>query len=171
MMAQQKKQSKDLEKLFVEQLKDIYSAETQLVSALPKMAKAASTPELQQAFNMHLDETRNQVQRLEQLFEGLNATPRGKKCKGMEGLIEEGNELIQEKAEYDSETLDAGLIAAAQKVEHYEISAYGTVRAFAEQLGRQDAVKILNQTLDEEYGADRKLSAIAEGMVNQQAAR
>jgi ferritin-like metal-binding protein YciE len=170
-MAQQKKQSKDLEKLFVEQLKDIYSAETQLVSALPKMAKAASTPELQQAFNMHLDETRNQVQRLEQLFEGLNATPRGKKCKGMEGLIEEGNELIQEKAEYDSETLDAGLIAAAQKVEHYEISAYGTVRAFAEQLGRQDAVKILNQTLDEEYGADRKLSAIAEGMVNQQAAR
>jgi ferritin-like metal-binding protein YciE len=169
-MAQQKKQSKDLEKLFIEQLKDIYSAETQLVSALPKMAKAATTPELQEAFNMHLDETRNQVQRLEQLFEGINATPRGKKCKGMEGLIEEGNELIQEKAQYDTDTLDAGLIAAAQKVEHYEISAYGTVRAFAEQLGRQDAVKILNQTLDEEYGADRKLTAIAENMVNQQAA-
>jgi ferritin-like metal-binding protein YciE len=170
-MAQQKKHSKDLEKLFIEQLKDIYSAETQLVSALPKMAKAASTPELQQAFNMHLDETRNQVQRLEQLFEGINASPRGKKCKGMEGLIEEGNELIKEKAEYDSDTLDAGLIAAAQKVEHYEISAYGTVRAFAEQLGRRDAVDILNKTLDEEYGADRKLSAIAEGMVNQQAAQ
>jgi ferritin-like metal-binding protein YciE len=170
-MAQQKKHSKDLEKLFIEQLKDIYSAETQLVSALPKMAKAASTPELQQAFNMHLDETRNQVQRLEQLFEGINASPRGKKCKGMEGLIEEGNELIKEKSEYDSDTLDAGLIAAAQKVEHYEISAYGTVRAFAEQLGRRDAVDILNKTLDEEYGADRKLSAIAEGMVNQQAAQ
>jgi ferritin-like metal-binding protein YciE len=170
-MAQQKKQSKDLEKLFIEQLKDIYSAETQLVSALPKMAKAASTPELQEAFNMHLDETRNQVQRLEQLFEGINASPRGKKCKGMEGLIEEGNELIQEKADYDPETLDAGLIAAAQKVEHYEISAYGTVRAFAEQLGRQDAVQVLNQTLDEEYATDRKLSAIAENMVNAQASQ
>jgi ferritin-like metal-binding protein YciE len=170
MMAQQKKQSKDLEKLFIEQLKDIYSAETQLVSALPKMAKAASTPELQAAFNMHLDETRNQVQRLEQLFEGMDASPRGKKCKGMEGLIEEGNELIKEKADYDADTLDAGLIAAAQKVEHYEISAYGTVRAFAEQLGRQEAVEVLNQTLDEEYAADRKLSTIAENMVNAQAA-
>ncbi len=163
-------QNKDLEKLFVEQLKDIYSAETQLVSALPKMAKAASTPDLQQAFNMHLDETRNHVQRLEQLFDGINASPRGKKCKGMEGLIEEGNELIQEKAQYDADTLDAGLIAAAQKVEHYEISSYGTVRAFAEQLGRQDAIKLLNQTLDEEYGADRKLTSIAERMVNKQAA-
>lgn len=163
-------QNKDLEKLFVEQLKDIYSAETQLVSALPKMAKAASTPELQQAFNMHLDETRNHLQRLEQLFDGINASPRGKKCKGMEGLIEEGNELIQEKEQYGAETLDAGLIAAAQKVEHYEISSYGTVRAFAEQLGRQDAIKLLNQTLDEEYGADRKLTSIAERMVNKQAA-
>jgi ferritin-like metal-binding protein YciE len=170
MMAQQK-QSKSLEKLFVEQLKDIYSAETQLVSALPKMAKAASTPELQQAFNMHLDETRNQVQRLEKLFEGMDASPRGKKCRGMEGLIEEGNELIKEKAEYDSDTLDAGLIAAAQKVEHYEISAYGTVRAFAEQLGRREAIDILNQTLDEEYATDRKLSAIAESMVNQEAVK
>jgi ferritin-like metal-binding protein YciE len=170
MMAQQKQQ-KSLEKLFVEQLKDIYSAETQLVSALPKMAKAASTPELQEAFNMHLDETRNQVQRLEKLFEGIDASPRGKKCRGMEGLIEEGNELIKEKAEYDPETLDAGLIAAAQKVEHYEISAYGTVRAFAEQLGRQEAMDILNQTLDEEYAADRKLSAIAESMVNQEAVK
>lgn len=164
-------QNKDLEKLFVEQLKDIYSAETQLVSALPKMAKAASTPELQQAFNMHLDETRNHVQRLEQLFDGINSSPRGKKCKGMEGLIEEGNELIQEKSQYDAETMDAGLIAAAQKVEHYEISSYGTVRAFAEQLGRQDAVKLINQTLDEEYSADRKLTAIAESRVNKQAAR
>ena len=163
-------QNKDLEKLFVEQLKDIYSAETQLVSALPKMAKAASTPELQQAFNMHLDETRNHVQRLEQLFDGINSSPRGKKCKGMEGLIEEGNELIQEKAQYDAATLDAGLIAAAQKVEHYEISSYGTVRSFAEQLGRQDAIKLLNQTLDEEYAADRKLTSIAERMVNKQAA-
>lgn len=163
-------QNKDLEKLFVEQLKDIYSAETQLVSALPKMAKAASTPELQQAFNMHLDETRNHVQRLEQLFDGINSSPRGKKCKGMEGLIEEGNELIQEKSQYDAETMDAGLIAAAQKVEHYEISSYGTVRAFAEQLGRQDAVKLINQTLDEEYSADRKLTAIAESRVNKQAA-
>jgi ferritin-like metal-binding protein YciE len=163
-------QNKDLEKLFVEQLKDIYSAETQLVSALPKMAKAASTAELQQAFNMHLDETRNHVQRLEQLFDGINTSPRGKKCKGMEGLIEEGNELIQEKAQYNADTLDAGLIAAAQKVEHYEISSYGTVRAFAEQLGRQDAIKLLNQTLDEEYGADRKLTSIAERMVNKQAA-
>ena len=163
-------QNKDLEKLFIEQLKDIYSAETQLVSALPKMAKAASTPDLQQAFNMHLDETRNHVQRLEQLFDGINSSPRGKKCKGMEGLIEEGNELIQEKAQYDADTLDAGLIAAAQKVEHYEISSYGTVRAFAEQLGRQDAIKLLNQTLDEEYSADRKLTSIAERMVNKQAA-
>lgn len=165
----QQKQSKTLEKLFIEQLKDLHSAETQLVTALPKMAKAASTPELQEAFNMHLDQTRNHVQRLEQLFETLEQSPRGKKCKGMEGLIEEGNELLQEKAQFDAETLDAGLIAAAQKVEHYEISAYGTVRAFAEELDRKDAVKILGQTLDEEYAADRKLTTLAENRVNREA--
>jgi ferritin-like metal-binding protein YciE len=165
------KQNKTLEKLFIEQMKDLHSAETQLVSALPKLAKAASAPELQEAFNMHLDQTRNHVQRIEKLFEKMEQSPRGKKCRGMEGLIEEGNELIQEKAQYDPDTLDAGLIAAAQKVEHYEISAYGTVRAFAQQLGRQDAIEVFNQTLDEEYAADRTLSALAESGVNQEAAK
>lgn len=164
------KQSKNLEKLLIEQLKDLHSAETQLVAALPKLAKAASTPELQAAFNLHLDETRNHVQRIEQIFESLEGSPRGKKCHGMEGLIEEGNELIKEKAEYDADTLDAGLIAAAQKVEHYEISAYGTVRAFAQHLGLQDAVKLISQTLEEEYAADRKLTALAESRVNPEAA-
>ncbi len=164
-------QNQNLEKLFVEQLKDLYSAEKQLVSALPKMAKAASSPQLQQAFNMHLDQTRNHVSRLEQIFGGMQQGPDGKKCKAMEGLIEEGEDLIKEKGKFDNQTLDAGLIAAAQKVEHYEISGYGTVRTFAEQLGHADVVRILQQTLEEEKAADKKLTTLAEGGVNQQAAR
>ena len=162
-------QNKDLEKLFVEQLKDIYSAETQLVSALPKMAKAASTPELQQAFNMHLDETRNHVQRLEQLFDGINASPRGKKCKGMEGLIAEGEEMIKMKG--DPAAIDAGLIAAAQRVEHYEIAGYGCVRTYAEQIGDQQGMRLLQQTLDEEGLTDKKLTKLAEQVINIEAER
>lgn len=170
-MAQSQNQNKSLEKLFVEQLKDLYSAEKQLVSALPKMAKAASSPQLQEAFNMHLDQTRNHVSRLEQIFDTMQQGPNGKKCKAMEGLIEEGDELIKEKSQFDADTLDAGLIAAAQKVEHYEMAGYGTVRAFAEQLGHSDAVRILQQTLDEEKAADQKLTMLAESGINPQAAK
>lgn len=156
-------------KLYIEELKDLYSAETQLTKALPKMAKAASSDELRQAIEQHLKETEGHVQRLEQIFEKLERSPRGKRCKGMAGLIEEGSELLKEKGEMEAEVLDAGLIAAAQRVEHYEIAAYGTARTFAQRLGQQEVAKLLQQTLDEEYAADRKLTAIAEGGVNQEA--
>lgn len=156
-------------KLYVEELKDLYSAETQLTKALPKIAQAASSEQLRQAFEQHLKETEGHVQRLEQIFEKLEWSPRGKRCKGMAGLIEEGSELIGEKGALDADVLDAGLIAAAQRVEHYEIAAYGTARAFAEQLGHREAAQLLQQTLDEEYAADKHLTAIAEGGVNQEA--
>lgn len=153
----------------MEELKDLYSAETQLTKALPKMAKGANSPQLRQAFESHLKETEVHVQRLEQIFEGLDGSPRGKKCKGMEGLIEEGAELLKEKSDFDPDTLDAGLIGAAQRVEHYEIAAYGTARTFAEQLGEEKAASLLQQTLDEEYAADKKLTALAESGINQEA--
>lgn len=157
-----------LEDLFIDNLKDLYSAEKQLVQALPRMAKAASTPELRRAFQGHLKETRGQVTRIEKIFKGLDARPGGKKCAGMEGLIEEGKEVIKE-AEEEGSVLDAGLIAAAQKVEHYEIASYGTVRAWAEVLGYTEAVRLLQETLDEESAANEKLSGLAEGGINEEA--
>ena len=157
-----------MEDLFMEQLKDTYDAEKQLVRALPKMAKAASFPELQEAFREHLEVTRGQVERLEQVFELLDAPARGKRCKGMAGLIEEGQELIGKKSA-DPDVLDAGLIAAAQKVEHYEIAAYGTLRSHAQQMGQNRIAKLLQQTLDEEGETDKRLTALAENLVNQEA--
>lgn len=156
-------------KLYVDQLKDLYSAETQLTAALPKLAKAASTPALQEAFQMHLEETKGHVQRIEQIFETLEGSPKGKKCKAMEGLIEEGAELLKEKNKFEAEVLDAGLIGAAQRVEHYEIAAYGTARTLAQQLGDTAAANLLQQTLDEEYAADQKLTALATGGINAEA--
>ena len=156
------------EDLFVEELKDLYNAEQQLTRALPKMAKAASTPELKKAFEQHLEETKNQVQRLEQVFELIGAPVKGKTCQAMKGLIEEGQELVKEGME--SPVLDAGIIGAAQRVEHYEIAGYGTARTMAETLGHTKAVKLLEQTLKEEKAADEKLTRIAESVVNVRAA-
>lgn len=156
-----------LEELLGEELKDLYSAENQLVKALPKMAKAAQTGELRQAFEMHLKETEKHVQRIEKACDKLGVKPRGKKCVGMEGLVEEGKEIMGEEAE--PAVMDAGLIAAAQKVEHYEMAGYGTVVAHAQQIGQNEVASLLQQTLDEEKAADAKLTQIAESMVNQQA--
>jgi ferritin-like metal-binding protein YciE len=155
-----------LEELLVDELKDLYSAENQIIKALPKMAKATSTPELKRAFERHLEETRRQVDRLEQIGEQLEIKLTGKKCKGMEGLIEEGKELM---GELEDEALDAGLIGAAQKVEHYEIAAYGTARAHAEMLGYNKAARLLQQTLNEEANTDKKLTQLAESLVNVEA--
>jgi ferritin-like metal-binding protein YciE len=156
-----------MQDLFIEQLKDLYSAEKQLVQALPKMAKAATTPELAQAITEHLSQTQNHVSRLEQCFEHLNASTRGKRCKGMEGLIEEGKEMIEEDGE--GVVKDAGLIAAAQRVEHYEISGYGTARTMASLLGLDDVADLLEETLGEEEAADKLLTQIAMDQVNPQA--
>jgi ferritin-like metal-binding protein YciE len=153
-----------LNDLFVSELKDLYNAETQLIKALPKMAKAASAPELRDAFLNHLEQTRGHVQRLETIFEGLGASPKGKKCKAMEGLIAEGKELLEEDAEPN--ILDAGLIAAAQRVEHYEMAGYGCVRTFARLLGEEAAEKLLQQTVDEETETDQKLTGLAETIIN-----
>jgi ferritin-like metal-binding protein YciE len=139
-----------------------------LTKALPKMAKAATNPELKQAFEEHLEQTQEHVRRLEQIFEKLGASPRGKKCKAMEGLIEEGKEIISEEGE--SPVLDAAIICAAQKVEHYEIAGYGCARTFASLLGDSEASDLLQQTLDEEGETDKRLTALAESSVNQEAA-
>jgi ferritin-like metal-binding protein YciE len=149
-----------LNALLEEQIKDLYNAENQLVKALPKMAKAASSPELKEAFTSHLEETKGHVDRLKQVAEILEIKPTGKTCKAMQGLVAEGAEVLEEDGE--EPVIDAALIAAAQRVEHYEISAYGTARAIAEQLGLKDVVKILQTTLDEESAADEKLSTISE---------
>ena len=156
-----------LEDLYIDMLKDLYSAEKQLVKALPKMAKNSQNAQLQKAFQEHLKQTEGHVERIERIFTELGGSPRGKKCMGMEGLVAEGNELLQEDAEPD--VLDAGLIAAAQKVEHYEIASYGTVRTWAERLGYNNAAKLLQQTLDEEGAANKKLTEIAETFVNMEA--
>ncbi|HEY8020586.1 MAG TPA: ferritin-like domain-containing protein [Thermoanaerobaculia bacterium] len=156
-----------LRDLYVEQLKDLYSAETQLVDALPKMADAAASPELKTAFREHLSQTRQHVERLEKVFRGMNEKPKGETCEGMKGLIKEGEEMIKMKGE--PEVIDAGLIAAAQRVEHYEIAGYGTVRTYAELLGDQEAVRLLERTLQEEEEADEKLTAIATSGVNEEA--
>jgi ferritin-like metal-binding protein YciE len=159
---------KDLNELFLDTLKDIYYAEKQILKALPKMAKAANSDELRAAFEKHHDETEGHVERLEQVFELLGKPARGKKCDAIEGIIEEGKEVMEEYA--DTPALDAGLLAAAQAVEHYEISRYGTLKAWAAKLGMKDAVKLLDQTLAEEKKTDDTLSKIAETAVNYQAA-
>ena len=153
-----------LKALYIEGLRDLYSAENQLIKALPKMAKAASSPEVQEAFETHLAQTEQQVQRLEKIFADLGEKPTGKHCKGMEGLIAEGNDLMKEDA--DADVLDAGLIASAQHVEHYEIAGYGTCRTYAELLGLDDHMELLQQTLNEEEETDQILTEIALTSVN-----
>ncbi|HTK53312.1 MAG TPA: ferritin-like domain-containing protein [Gemmatimonadaceae bacterium] len=157
-----------LRELYVDELKDLYSAEGQILKALPRMIKAASSRDLKSALTEHERVTRKQVQRLERIFKDLDESPRGKKCHGMEGLLEEGKELISEKPEPD--VLDAGLISKAQHVEHYEIAGYGTVRAWAQQLGFEQHVELLQETLGEETEADKKLSQLAESSINIEAA-
>jgi ferritin-like metal-binding protein YciE len=149
-----------LHELFVEELKDLYSAENQILKALPKMAKAASSKDLKKGFEEHLQQTKGHVERLEKIFKELDESPKGKKCKGMEGLITEGKELMEEDAE--PEALDAGLIAAAQHVEHYEIAGYGCGRTYAQLLGRDRIAQLLQKTLDEEKQTDAKLTSLAE---------
>ncbi len=150
-----------LEDLLVEEMQDLLHAEGQLVKALPKMAKAAHNPQLKQAFQKHLEETKNQVERLKQAFELLGARAKAKPCRGMQGLIEEGTETIQEGKEKDEAVADLGLVAAAQKVEHYEISGYGTLRTMAEQIGNQKVAKLLAQTLAEEEKTDKLLTQLS----------
>jgi ferritin-like metal-binding protein YciE len=157
-----------LRDLYIDELKDLYSAEKQLVKALPKMAKNATNPDLKKAFTDHLEQTEEHVSRLEQIFESLEASPRGKKCVGMEGLIEEAKEMLEEDAEED--VLDAGLISKAQHVEHYEMAGYGTVRRFAQILGETEHVELLEQTLNEEKEADQLLTQLADGSINVEAA-
>jgi ferritin-like metal-binding protein YciE len=152
-------QESALKELYIDELRDIYNAENQLVRALPKMAKAANSDELRAGFEGHLEQTKGHVARLETIFKGLGEKPTGKKCKGMEGLVEEGKEMIEEQ---EGEALDAGLISAAQRVEHYEIAAYGCVRTYANLLGESEAAKLLEETLNEEKETDQKLSQLAE---------
>jgi ferritin-like metal-binding protein YciE len=159
---------KTLNDLFVEALKDVYHAEKQILRALPKMAKSAESDQLRQAFQTHREETERQVERLEQVFELIGKPARGKPCQAMQGIIEEGKEVMEDFA--DSEALDAGLIDAAQAVEHYEICRYGTLKAWATQLGMRDAARLLDQTLQEEKKTDKLLSQLAESTVNQKAA-
>jgi ferritin-like metal-binding protein YciE len=156
-----------LQDLFVCELRDIYNAENQILKALPKMEQAATNQELKDAFRQHEQQTRGHVQRLEQIFRTLNLSPKGEGCEGMEGLIDEGQELLWTKA--TGEVKNAGLICCAQKVEHYEIAAYGTLRTWARQLGHQEAARLLEQTLNEEKSTDQTLNRIAESAVNLQA--
>jgi ferritin-like metal-binding protein YciE len=158
-----------LEELYVHQLKDLHSAEKQLIKALPKVAEHANSPQLKTAIQNHLEETKKHMSRLEQILDTLGVSPGRTVCKGMKGLIEEGDEIIGNG--WDEDTLDAGIISAAQRIEHYEISGYGTARAFAERLGKRDAIALLDATLNEEKAADRKLSEIAESSVNARAVR
>jgi ferritin-like metal-binding protein YciE len=156
---------KGLRELYIDELKDLYSAENQLVKALPKLAKAASSPKLRTGFEEHLEQTKGHVSRLEKIFESLDESPKGKKCKGMEGLIEEGSELTEE--DLKGAVLDAGLIGAAQRVEHYEIAGYGTVRSFAQVLGESEHVSLLEETLAEEEETDEKLTTLSKEINSQ----
>jgi ferritin-like metal-binding protein YciE len=156
----------NLHDLYVAELRDLYSAETQILKALPKMAKKASSPDLKQAFEEHLQQTQGHVERLERIFEKLDAKPRGRKCQAMEGLIEEGKEVMDEAGD---DVLDASLIAAAQKVEHYEIAGYGCVRTYARMLGDEEAANLLQQTLEEEGQTDKRLTQLAESHINVEA--
>jgi ferritin-like metal-binding protein YciE len=160
--------TKSLEDLFVNLLKDIYYAEKQILKALPKMAKKADSDELRQAFEHHLEETKGQVERLEQVFALCELRPTAKTCTAIMGILEEGEEDMKEAK--DPDVLDAGMIADAQAVEHYEIARYGTMIAWAKQLGMDDAASLLEQTLEQEYNADRTLTDIAEGSLNREAA-
>lgn len=156
-----------LHDLYVDELKDLYNAENQILKALPKMAKAASDPKLAAAFTGHLAETKIHIERLETIFQQLDASPKGKKCKAMEGLLAEGQDLMAEDA--SPSVLDAALIAAAQRVEHYEMAGYGCVRTFARLLGEDQAADLLQQTLDEEGATDKKLTQLAESVINTEA--
>jgi ferritin-like metal-binding protein YciE len=156
-----------LQKLYTNELRDLYNAETQLLKALPKMEKAASSGELKNAFEKHLEQTKSHVERLEQVFEELDEKPKGKTCHGMKGLIEEGSEILRQDGE-DS-VLDAGIVVAAQKVEHYEIAGYGSVRTFAHLLGQNRAAELLQATLDEESETNEILNKLAESVVNPEA--
>jgi ferritin-like metal-binding protein YciE len=156
-----------LQKLYTDELRDLYNAENQLVKALPKMAKAASSGDLKDAFEKHLEQTKGHVERLEQVFEELGENPKGKTCRAMKGLIEEGSEILKEDGE-DS-VIDAGIIVAAQKVEHYEIAGYGSARTFAHLLGQNKAAELLQTTLDEETETNQLLNRLAESIVNPEA--
>lgn len=158
---------KTLEDLFEHQLKDLYSAETQLIAALPKMVKSATDSKLKKAFEDHLEETKNQKKRLEDVCKELDIDPKGETCKAMQGLIKEAESFINEKK--DDDVNNAGLIAEAQRVEHYEISGYGTAIRYAKELGHKKIASILKETLDEEYGADTKLNEMAEKRLNRKA--
>jgi ferritin-like metal-binding protein YciE len=153
---------------FLDELRDAYDAEKQLIKALPKLAKAAASPDLRAAFESHLEETRGQVERLEQVFESLDEKARGKHCDGIAGIIEEGKNVMEE--DFDDATMDACLIAAGQRAEHYEMAAYGTLVAWAEGMGHTEAARLLQQILDQEKAADKKLTALAESGINQEAA-
>ena len=161
------KEPKQLDELFHDTLKDIYYAEKKILSALPKMAKAAQNDDLTAAFEKHQAETEEQISRLEQVFELIDQKPQGKKCAAIEGILEEGQEIIKEYK--GSPALDAGLVSSAQAVEHYEIARYGTLRTWAEELGLDDAAKLLQETLDEEEATDQALTELAESVVNQEA--
>jgi len=161
-------ESGTLHDAFIDELRDTYDAEKQLTKALPKLAKASSDAKLRQAFESHLQETQRHVARLEQVFESLEEKVRGKHCEGVAGIIEEGKSIMEE--DFDETTMDACLIAAGQRAEHYEMAAYGTLVAWAQAMGHTEAAKLLQQTLDEEKAADKKLSALAEGGINQSAA-
>ena len=160
--------AKSLRDLFIEELRDTYDAEKQLIKALAKLAKAASSPQLRKAFETHREETQGQIERLEQVFESLEEKVRGKHCDGIAGIIEEGKSVMEE--DFDETTMDACLIASGQRAEHYEMAAYGTLVAWAKAMGHDEAAVLLQQTLDEEKAADEKLTALAEGGINQGAA-
>jgi len=160
--------AKTLHDAFIDELRDTYDAEKQLTKALPRMVKAASAPELRAAFEAHLEETRGQVQRLEAVFASLDEKVRGKHCDGIAGILEEGKSIMEE--EFDDSTMDACLIASAQRVEHYEMAAYGSLVAWARAMDHMEAADLLEETLDEEKAADEKLSSLAEGGINQEAA-
>ena len=156
-----------LKTLYINELRDLYNAEQQLVKALPKMAKGASSQELKDAFEKHLEQTKTHVERLEEAFEDVGEKPKGKTCKAMKGLIEEGSEILHKEG--DESVIDAGIIVAAQKVEHYEIAGYGSVRTFAELLGKNKSAELLQSTLDEESETNETLNQLAEGIVNPEA--
>ena len=159
---------KTIDDLFLDELKDLYSAEKQITKALPKLARAASSDELRAAFQTHLEETEGQIERLDQIFEKLEQSPRGKKCHGMEGLLEEGSEILEEAEK--GPVRDAALISAAQRVEHYEMAGYGSVREYAKLLGHQDFARLLQATLEEEKAADQKMNSVA-AKINPEAKR
>jgi ferritin-like metal-binding protein YciE len=161
-------ESGTLHDAFIDELRDAYDAEKQLTKALPKMAKAATSPNLRKAFESHLEETRGQIERLEQVFASLDEKVRGKHCDGIEGIIEEGKAVMEE--DFDEVTMDACLIAGGQRAEHYEMAAYGTLVAWARAMGHDEAADLLQENLDEEKAADEKLTAIAEGGINKKAA-